>query len=87
MAYLLQTASYDGMYRNPYKSGGQAVRYTAWKTVAKFDTLEAARQAWLNFKQDGLTRRRIKAGGKVLITPDGKVYELRDGDLWFKEQI
>jgi hypothetical protein len=43
--FIVKEKKYDGMYYNPYKKGGRAVRFTPWKTLSKHDTLEEAQKA------------------------------------------
>ena len=33
--YLVKERRPDGFYRNPYKKGGKATRWTKWKTIKR----------------------------------------------------
>lgn len=100
MKFLLQSSYCDGTYRNPFKRGGVGMRFSKWRTVDAFNSFEEAKEAFLNFKLNGMTRRRVSVGGKVVINPEGRVYEVteivRGGSssetrtekvLYFKEQL
>ena len=76
MKFLLQSSYCDGTYRNPFKRGGVGYRFSKWKTVDAFNTFEEAKAAFLNFKLNGMTRRRVSVGGKIVINPEGRVYEI-----------
>jgi hypothetical protein len=76
--FLLQTSHCEGTYNNRYKRGGQGLRYSKWKTVSKHATLEEAKQAWTNFKLDGMKRRRVTQAAKVLVNELGRIYERRE---------
>ena len=43
--FIVKERRPDGVYRNPYRKGGLGRRWTAWKTVASFDTVEEATKA------------------------------------------
>jgi hypothetical protein len=43
--YLVKERHPDGFYRNPYKKGGRAMRWTKWKTVSSHEILEEATKA------------------------------------------
>jgi hypothetical protein len=85
--FLLQTSHHQGVYRNPFKPGGYGDSFSKWRTTDKFDTLEQAQEAWKNFNQSGLQRRRIVFTGKVMITDDGRVFEIVDNEAKFKGRI
>lgn len=74
--FLLQTSTNAGTYRNPFKSGGYGIRYSPWKTEQKLDTMEQAKDAFRNFNQSGLKRRRIVQDGRVMINAEGRVFEI-----------
>lgn len=43
--FIVKERRPDGFYRNPYRKGGKGLRWTQWKTVASFDTVEEATKA------------------------------------------
>jgi hypothetical protein len=43
--YIVKERRPDGFYRNPYKKGGRALRWTKWRTVSSHESLDEATKA------------------------------------------
>lgn len=70
--YRLQSRESDGVYRNPFKSGGCALRWGKWVTRSEHTTREAAEAAWLALQVNGLAQKRVVLRGQWVVDQHGR---------------
>lgn len=56
--YLVKEAELIGHSRNPFRRGGVIAKHTAWKTIAKCDTMNEAVKV-MHSRTTGLFKRGI----------------------------
>ena len=62
--FIVKEKSYEGLYRNPYKRGGRAMKWGPWKTRSTHDTLAEALAAAV--VRVGLSKRSVFHRGERL---------------------